>query len=306
LNTHRRRFAIVLLGAVLAFGPLAAAETPSEEDQGIIVKAFGLEISSGADLALQIRVNDVLVSQKTAGATAAQSIPIQGEILPGENRIEISIGTAEIPPQASPTSSTARPDDTKLTVRLQEDTTTEPKPGMYKTEVADLQAKSWEPDRAGAALVLPQRLTMTFMASDTLEPPIWTRAAQREVAAMQADLERAYAGLIDMLREGDVERLGQTSRKAYAEAARAYPLGGDADARERSDIAEIKSIATDPDVSFPAFEAPLKCVGYAENRLFECFAEDGEPPVRAVFPGESPIFFRFLFSVLENRLMVVR
>lgn len=271
-----------------------------------MIKAFGLEISSGADLALQIWVNGVPISQKAAGETAAQSIPIQGEILPGENRVEISIGTAEIPPHASPEPVTAWPDDAKLTVKLQEDSTTESKPGEYATEVFDLQTESWQPDQDGDTAALPQRLAMAFIAPDSVQPPIWTEATQRDVSTMQEDLERAHKVLISMLQDGDVERLGQASRRAYSEAARTYPLGGNASEREKSDVAELKSIASDPEVAFPDFEGSLKCVGYADDRLFECFAEDGESPVRALFPGESPIYFRFLFSILENRLTIVR
>ena len=298
-----RSIIAVIVALVLAQG-VDLANAAEEKD---VVRAYGVEVSAGAGVAVRVWVNGVPFAPKEAGSTGVISLPIHGEVMPGQNRIDVQIGTADVPPGAAEAVLLpSEPADASVTVRLQEDLTTEPTPGTYETRVEDLHVGVWEPERTDDGVPFPQVMAITFTAPDTQPVPIWSTAEKRPVADLQATLERAHIVLIERLRSGEADAVGLMSRRAYEDAAAAYPLGGSPERRRESDVMELRSIASDPEVTIPDMEGPLTCEAYAGGRLFECFAADGEPPVRALFPGEEPIYFTFRFSVLDGDLAIVR
>lgn len=285
----------------------STTDTPHGEREDSVIKSFGLEISAGADAEVQVRVNDVPFTLKPAGRAGVQSLPIHGEVIPGANRIDVMIGTADIPVTSPETTLLETvPADIGVTIRLQEDQVTEPSPGTYETAIKDLEAHAWQPHVTDDGVPFPQVATLHFTAPEDHPAPIWTTAETRDVADLLPDLERAHIQIADWLRAGDAARIGVMTRRAYADAAAAYPLGGTAERRQESDVAELQSIVSDPEVAMPEIELPLLCKAYANGRMFECFTVDGEAPIQALFPGEEPIQFTFRFSVIDGQLVVVR
>ncbi|MDA8708252.1 hypothetical protein N9M10_02660 [Hellea sp.] len=268
---------------------------------------FGLAITVAADMAITIEVNGVPFTPKEAGNLETLSIPIQGEVLPGKNILDVVIGTADASPYV-PLESIAvtMPDKSSIDISLQLDKVTEPEPGKYVTQVEDLEVLTWNPVIKDGKIRLPQKLSLEFTAPSYHPLPTWAKAETRSVSELESALTEAHRDIISALKSGDANKVGRMSVIAYQEAATAYPIGGDANTRQESDVAEIKDIISDVAADIPAFPEPLTCKGYAQNRLFECFAKDGEAPVRILFPGEDPIYFTFRFSVIDGKLRIVR
>ena len=286
---------------------LTTACSNAQEGDRDMKSSYGLAISAAADLAITIEVNGVPFMPKEAGNLETLSIPIQGEVLPGRNIIEVVIGTADVSPDTPLESvEAALPEKRSLSINLQLDKVTEPEPGKYVTEVEDLQVLAWQPEIQDDKIKLPYKLSLEFTAPADHPVPAWAKAEQRSVSDFKGALTAAHRDIIGALKSGDAEKVGRISAIAYQDAAKAYPIGGDANARQESDVAEIKDIISDPQAEIPDFPEPLACKAYAQDRLFECFAADGETPVRVLFPGEDPIYFTFRFSILDGKLRVVR
>ncbi len=285
---------------------VSKAEDAQEEDR-YINKLYGLAITAAADLAITIKVNGVPFTPKAAGNLEALSIPIQREVVPGKNVIEVVVGTAVVSPEETLESvSVSLPDNNSLDISLQLDKVAEPKPGMYVTYTENLEAIAWQPHIQDGKVKLPQKLSLEFTAPADHPVPAWFNAEQRSVSDIEGALLAAYRDIVEALKTGDAGKIGRMSVIAYQDSANAYPIGGDAKERQDSDVAEIKDIISDPQMSIPDLLEPLTCKAYAEGRLFECFAPDGEEPVRILFPGEEPIYFIFRYSVIDNKLRVVR
>ncbi len=268
---------------------------------------FGLGISVAADLSLIIKVNDVPFAPKRAGELESLSIPIHAEVVPGENILEVLIGTADVSPEAPLESVVASPPEKrKLDVQLRLNIPSEPTPGTYITKVENLDSISWAPDPEDDKIKLPQKLTIKFTAPMDHSPPSWQNAEVRSVSDLRSALTNAHIDIIGALKSGNADAIGQMTELAYRDAAIAYPIGGDKETRRQSDVDEIRDIISDPDMTIPNLPESLDCKSYARGRLFECFAADGEAPVRILFPGEEPIYFTFRFSVIDNKLRIVR
>jgi len=268
---------------------------------------FGLAITAAADMAITIEVNGVPFTPKEAGNLETLSIPIQGEVLPGKNILDVVIGTADVSPYVPLESiSVTMPDKSSIDISLQLDKVTEPEPGKYVTQVEDLEVLTWNPVIQSGKIRLPQKLSLEFTAPEDHSVPTWAKAEPRSVLDLKDALTAAHRDIIGALKSGDAEKVGRMSLIAYQDAARAYPIGGDTQTRQDSDVAEIKDIISDPTAKIPDFAEPLECKSYAQDRLYECFAADGEAPVRILFPGEDPIYFTFRLSVIDGKLRIVR
>ena len=289
------------------FSLLTTACSNAQEGDRDMNSSYGLAITAAADLAITIEVNGVPFTPKEAGNLETLSIPIHGEVLPGQNVVEVIVGTADVSPDL-PLESVAvsLPDKNSLDISLQLDNVTEPEPGKYVTEVEDLQAVVWQPEIQDDKVKLPFKLNLEFTAPENHPIPAWAKAEKRPVSDLKGALAAAHRDIIGALKSGDAEKIGRISAVAYEDSAKAYPIGGDATTREESDVAEIKDIISDPEAEIPDFSEPLTCKAYAQDRLFECFSSDGESPVKVLFPGEEPIYFTFRFSVLDGKLRVVR
>ncbi|MDA8708248.1 hypothetical protein N9M10_02640 [Hellea sp.] len=272
-----------------------------------MITGYGLEISSGAGISIIVKVNDVPFKPKEAGSVGALSIPINGEVIPGENKVEVLIGTADITPEsATAMTLTELPDDPSLTVKLQEDAAFEPSPGVYETKVKDLKSSAWDAELQDGKIKFPQTLTLTFNAPDNHPAPLWLNGATRDVNSIQGILVQAHKDIILKLQAKDTESIGTMRTLVYQDAATAYPLGGSAEERLTRGVSQISRILSRPNMTVPDLSEPLECKAYANGRLFECVGADGMPPVRLESPGRDPIYYKFRFSILDNKLKIVR
>ncbi len=284
----------------------AACSTIQARDQEPVT-AYGLEISSGAGIFIIVKVNDVPFKPKKAGTTGVLSIPINGEVIPGENEVEVLIGTGQIMPDADKIIMIpALPDDSLLTVDLQKDIAHEPSPGVYETRVESLITNVWEPKLTGGKAAFPQKLTFSFNAPANHTSPVWLGAEKRDVSEIQHLLVQAYRDIVTKLQAGDTESIGDMRKPAYRDAAKAYPLGGNEEERLERGVSQIARLLSRPNMVVPNILEPLECKAYADSRLFECFAADGKPVVRLQSPDRDPIYFKFRFSVLDSKLSIVR
>lgn len=269
--------------------------------------SYGLEISAGGGLAVQAWVNDVPFSIKPAGRIGVQSVPIHGEVQPGQNVVDIRVGTAEIPPDAPSARLVPElPANADLSYKLQLDTVTSSGDGVYQTEVTDLAVRDWEPRREDDGFPFPQMTSIAFEAPADQPVPFWVNADQVEISSIQGGLEAAHARIVGLMQAGDAEAVGRLSRRAYEEAAQAYPLGGTADRRQEQDVADLAEMTREQGFEMAPLETPLICRAYAEGRLFECFTADGKAPVQVLLPDQEPIELTFRFSVMDRKLLIVR
>ena len=288
---------------------LSTVNLYAQELERKTISPYGLEVSISPGLSIIININDVPVRSQKANANALStlSIPINGEIVPGENKIGVLIGTEEIKPDASKSVTLLEiPKNTSLKVHLQKDNTYERSPGVYAVKVESLQSSVWEPIFKEGKLTLPQKINIEFSAPMNHPVPHWKKAKTTTVAQIQDRITKAYRDIIENLQEGNADYIGLITQLAYQDAAAAYPLGGDAESRRKSDIMEIKDIISEPKMTIPDILEPLDCKDYANGLMFECFAADGESPVRILIPNEEPIYFTFRFSIIEDELRIVR
>lgn len=284
-----------------ADGSWATEENPS--------MYFGLEVSAGGGTATAVFVNGIPVAAKPAGETGVQSLAIHDLVVPGRNRVDVLIGSAAVAPEAA-TQSRLRslPAELFARVRLQADRVTVDG-NRYETEVQTLDEHDWHPRAVpGDGLALPQRITLTFQAAADQSPPIWLRARQVTLAEVEPVAKSALERLAGWLAQGNVERFADAMTYRYREAARAYPLGGSADRRRASDIAELRSLLAQPGTApVPLDTLGIDCRLYADDRLAECLAADGKAALRLLDPGSNkPIYLPVMFSAIDGKLVVVR
>ena len=292
-------------GALVTAGIMASLGW-SEGDE--LTGYFGLEVNAGNDAAIEVLINGVPFGEKPAGVTGTQSLAIHGEVVPGTNRVDVLIGTADISPAATePLPIAGASESLSVTVKLQKDTVKAIE-GGYETDVTELDEISWRASEIDSDdLVVPTRLSMTFSAPEDKTPPSWMNADKVIASTIAPSAIASLQVLRQALVEGDVERFGQMNRRKYADAAQTYPLGGDAGKIETSDVMELKSIVEIPGVSFDEIDDNTSCKVFADDRLIQCFGTDGEPALRANVPGdEMPIFLPVSFSVIGGKLVVIR
>jgi len=288
---------------------LSTINLNAQEVEPKTISPYGLNVSIRAGLSIIINVNDVPVSSKKADpdSISALSIPINAETVPGKNKIEVLIGTEEIKPDASKSVTLLEiTKNTSLKVHLQKDHTHERSSGVYVVKAENLQSKVWEPTLKEGKITLPQKINIEFSAPMNHPVPQWKKAKATTVTQIQDNITKAYRDIIENLQAGNADYIGLIAQLAYQDAAAAYPLGGDAESRRKSDIREIKDMISEPEMTIPDMLEPLNCKAYANGLMFECFAADGESPVRILIPNEETIYFTFRFSVIEDKLRVVR
>jgi hypothetical protein len=285
---------------------VGAASPATEENKSMY---FGLEVSAGGGAATAVYVNGVPFASKPAGDTGVQSLAIHGLVVPGRNRIDLLVGTAEV----APTSATqARvhtvPAEFFARLRLQVDSVTV-EGNRIESEVRTLEQHDWEPTQIPEeGLPVPHRMTIEFDAARDQSEPVWLRAQPIRVEQVEPAVRAALSRLAAFLAQRDVERFADAMTYRYRDAARAYPLGGDERRRRASDVDELRYLLAAPDARIVPLETfELQCRVYAAGRLAECVAEDGESPLRIVTPREDkPIYLPVMFSVIGGKLAAVR
>jgi len=85
--------ALALLSAGILLGTPANSENP--------LPNYGFNVSTGKDTSLILLLNGIPQTRIEAGRSAAVSATFHADVVPGENTVEVLIGTAEIAPRAA-------------------------------------------------------------------------------------------------------------------------------------------------------------------------------------------------------------
>ena len=269
---------------------------------------FGLEVLAGNDTATEVYVNGIPFRSKETGSSAAQSLAIHGEVVPGKNRIDVLIGNANIDPEAGEaTEIESGSPELYAVLKLQKDTVTKID-GGYETEVSEIDEVSWRSvEIQQEDLTLPARLTLYFDAPDDITPPSWATGDTMSLAAATESALSALKQMRQMLVDGDIERYVSLKRRKYSDAASAYPLGQNAEKIEARNIATLKRHLAMPEFTFDEIDDNIVCRIFADGRLVKCFGHDGKPALRGTAPGrKKPLYLQNGFSSIDGKLVVVR
>lgn len=277
--------------------------------QGTVMNTyFGLDSKSGSDAATEIFVNGVPYGKMETGTPGFQSLAIHGDVVPGENVVELRIGTDEVAPGATP----AVPYEGGVgelfaVVTLTESTATKIENGYDVTD-KDLETIEWRAETIDPEeLKVPVRLHLRFDAPDSITPPSWTAGQPITAEEATASAINALRTIRQLLVDGDFERFGQINRQKYIDAATAFPLLQNAQQREAQDIDDMRYELGREGFVMDEISDDSTCRVFAEGRMIQCFGPDGEPALRGKALDDAKLtYFSFGFSVLNGKLVVVR
>ncbi|MCT2558148.1 hypothetical protein N0B51_04070 [Tsuneonella sp. YG55] len=266
------------------------------------MEAFGLDVRFGRAIAARVMLNGIEVGGKEPGDIVAQSLALQHDVMPGENRIEIHVATAGIPFDAGTRQIDGNPEEFFVEATLERDTIRE-LADRYEITTEEIEHRQWEPS---SPITLPHRIEISFTAPVTVSRPAWLDADPVEPERARGEA----AGVLDQLREalvgGHYAAFEEMMRIRNADFARAYPASGNADQRAADDGAMLAQLlGPDPSVA-PVDPANLKLVGEAGGRLVRVHRAEGAGALLARGVDGAPVEIEIAFSKLGNRLVPVR
>jgi hypothetical protein len=271
--------------------------------------SYGVEITAGSGVATELLVNGVPVANKATGAEGVQSLAVHGEVIPGANIIDVLVGTEIINPKdKSITLIQKLPEDFYLSIKLQKDLVRD-LGDRYETEIEEVDSIDWKPGAIPAnGLPLPYRLTLKFNAPVNLSSPIWLKATPLAIENVKIAVVARLKEMANFLQSGEITTYTDLLRYRYEDAARAYPLGGDAARLRQQDERELRYLINLPGFHLlPIDEDALECNVYAAGRLIECSTPGSKAAIIGYAEGiDKPIMFPMKFSMIQNRLQVVR
>lgn len=266
------------------------------------MEAFGLDVRFGKGVAGRVILNGIEVGGKEPGDIVAQSLALQHDVMPGENRIEIRIAASGIPYDASPRQIEGDPEEFLVEATLERDTVRE-LTDRYEITTTQIEHRQWRPT---PPITLPHRMEIGFTAPVTVSRPAWLDADPVEPERARGEA----AGVLDQLREalvrGNYAAVEEMMRIRNADIARAYPASGNAEQRAADDAAMLaRLLGPDPSVS-PVDPASLQLISEAGGRLIRVQRVDGTGALLAKGTDGAPLEIEIALSKLGNRLVPVR
>jgi hypothetical protein len=269
---------------------------------------YRVEVSSGFAASIQVFVNGLLVWAKRAGQSGVQSLPIQADVIPGQNKVDVLIGTADVAPATAAAQTIAEaPGSLFAVLKLQRDHFRRHGDGQLETLVAQVSSAEWRPEESSPVQV-PHRLTLRFRAPADTPAPAWLAAKPVTPKSVREPLLARLEQLRGMLAAGQVDAFTAATIRQYADFARAYPARGSAadlrlrDSQELNEIVHSKGFAM-----APIAKANAVCRVYASGRVAECVDPHGHALLRAqVANATKPIELAMKFSLVDGDLNVVR
>lgn len=267
--------------------------------------SFGLDVRFGQALAAEVLLNGALLSETRPGYMTSHSLAIQHEVLPGANTLEVVVTAGRVSPNAEPQPAPdVNSDECYVEIELDREYVLD-MGDIYKVTSEPVADKSWRPSTR--PVFLPHQITLSFEAPLSLQPPIWTRAAPMQAGSVKAGVAAALEQLRELLERRDLEAFQSQMHLRNADMARAYPFSGSAAQRASEDVAALSAELASPGARLTPIDAQgLMIRTFAEGRIIEVRAADGEPPLRIAAPGQPPTILNMSFANIDGRLSVIR
>jgi len=269
----------------------------------------GLEVSAGTSVRAETWFNGILVARKEIGETGVDSIPIQHDMLPGQNVAEVRVGLAGMNLEQPPAPIPGTPPVTAhARLLLQMD---EPREVGDTLEVTsrDMDQVVWAPgqDDVPAPTSLPHRLRLTFAPLTPIIIPPWAEATPQTADNLAETVYARMVELATMLRDGDDDAYDDLTALRREHMARSYPLGQSAEAARVHDREEFAAIRAEPGFTvtlLPRNQARFRAM--AGGRLIDCTDAHGDSALTISSDSlpSSPIGAQF--SLLGGSLVITR
>ena len=266
--------------------------------------SHAVTLSIGPAASFEATLNDVPFASKRGTATYASDLPIEQDVVPGANKVVITIGAATGTPQDRPrTLPAAKGLYAEAAVRVDHVVDH----GATVTARPETLAEvSWHPSEDGVAQVtLPHRIELSFQAAVT-RGPVWLDGAAIAAGSADAEALHVIGTLAGLLRAGNIAEATQALRLKYQDMARAFPLFGDADHIRSIDQRMIRELLATPGATIPDPATLAPKFPVHAGRLVEALGGDGEPLLRITRPGAEPVYLKTMLARIGGQLVPVR
>ena len=266
------------------------------------MESFGLDTRFGEAVSAEVFVNGMLAGSVEAGHRAFQSLAIQQDVMPGNNRIEMVLTIPSPPGTTPPIGNPA----TMFAELVLESDAVQDLGDRYEITTTPVGTREWRAD-AGAPIAAQHRLVLDWAAPPGTTVPIWMEATpllpETALARITAELEE----LRSLLSARQIHTFQAHMHCRNADMARAYPVNGSAATRAAADSTMLDEVLPAAPIAFAAIVASrLRLRSYAGGRVIACMADDGKPPLRTVVASGEPLYIAATFAMLDGQMVVIR
>jgi hypothetical protein len=271
------------------------------------MKSFGADVRVGAAVAAEVYLNGALVAESAEGSMSAHSVALQHEVVPGSNELLIVATGSNVSPTAASRYVTVE-DASQFYAEIDLDEDSVRDLGEeYEVTSTPLTDRKWRPAEGIGEMFLPQRLSIHFMAPPDATAPVWLRATPVDAEAIRPAVAAELETLRRLLESRDLQSFQANMRLRNVDMARAYPLNGTAEDRAGRDTAILQQVLNVAGLRFPApSPSALAIRTFAQGRIIDVRAPDGQPPLRAIPLEGEPLFITVRFAMIDGKLSVIR
>ncbi|MEO6954003.1 MAG: hypothetical protein ABI321_19530 [Polyangia bacterium] len=251
------------------------------------VRSLGLSTEVGAKTSVAIYLNGTLIASAPAGNAGTKSIALQGMVIPGENRLEIRVGSGTILPDAKKPTLLATPSpDDFIVATLEQDVST--KNGeQYDTKTEPLQKQEWRPSRQPPTLryTMPYVLSFRFTLPATASAPVWLHSEKVSATTDKAAAIALAQQIMGHLAGGRIPAIGELMHVGLAETARAFPLQGTAEEGRKQLETELATMRHAQQFAIkPLDPTTVVCATERDDHVLVCHRPDGGSLVQVTSP----------------------
>ena len=259
------------------------------------VRSLGISVEYGAKTAVAIYLNGTLIAGAQAGRANAQSIALAGMVIPGENRLEVRVGTDTTPPDAKSPVVLAQPStDHFVVATLEQDVTLRNGDHYDDTKTEPLQKQAWRPfdQPPGLRYTIPYVLTFRFTLPATASAPVWLHSEKVSAAGDRAAAIALAQQVMGHLAGGRIAAIGELLHVGLAETARAFPLQGTAEEGRKQLETELTAVRHAQQLAIKPLDAnSVVCTTERSDHVLVCHRPDGGALVQVTSPefGVRPL-----------------
>ncbi len=251
------------------------------------VRSLGISTELGAKTSAVLYLNGAVIGRAPAGRAATQSLALAGLVVPGDNRLEVRVGTDTVKPDAKAPVVLSQPTPDHFVVATLEQDVSTKNGEQYETRTETLQKQEWRPSSQppGLRYTLPYVLTFRFTLPATQSAPVWLHSEKvSTVADRAAAIELAHQ-VMAHLAAGRITAIGELLHVGFAESARAFPLQGTADEGRKHFETEVTAMRHAQQFAVkPLDDTTVTCTTERDDHVLLCHRPDGGALVQVSSP----------------------